>query len=101
MVSGTVTPNSFVLRKQDLTISTRHIAQKHRMTVATAERAGEVDVPRRMQTQPALRDSQIVELARLAIELEHVMGWPVVCECAYHAGQLYLLQCRPVTTLGA
>lgn len=100
VVSGTVTPDSFVLRKQDLTVTSRHIAQKQRMTVATAEQAGEVDVPRRLQTQPALTDSQIVELARLAIELEGVMGWPVDCECAFHAGQLYLLQCRPVTTLG-
>jgi phosphoenolpyruvate synthase/pyruvate phosphate dikinase len=100
VVSGTVTPDSFVLRKQDLTVISRHIAQKQRMTVATAERAGEVDVPRRIQTQPALNDSQIVELARLAIELERVMGWPTDCECAYQAGQLYLLQCRPVTTLG-
>ncbi|MCZ6872681.1 MAG: PEP/pyruvate-binding domain-containing protein [bacterium] len=100
VVSGTVTPDSFVLRKQDLTVTSRHIAQKHRMTVATAEQTGEVDVPRRLQTQPALDDSQIVELTRLAIELEHIMGWPVDIECAYHAGQLYLLQCRPVTTLG-
>lgn len=100
VVSGTVTPDSFVLRKQDLTVTSRHVAQKQRMTVATAEQAGEVDVPRRMQTQPALSDLQLVELAHLAIELERVMGWPVDIECAYHAGQLYLLQCRPVTTLG-
>jgi len=101
VVSGTVTPDSFVLRKQDLTVTSRHIAQKQRMTIATTERAGEVDVPRRLQTQPALSDAQIIELARLASELERVMGWPVDLECAYHEGQLYLLQCRPVTTLGA
>ena len=27
------------------------------------------------------------------------MGWPVDLECAYRGGVLYLLQCRPITTL--
>ena len=27
------------------------------------------------------------------------MGWPVDLECAFKDGKLYLLQCRPVTTL--
>ena len=28
------------------------------------------------------------------------MGWPVDIECAYRGRELYLLQCRPITTLG-
>jgi phosphoenolpyruvate synthase/pyruvate phosphate dikinase len=27
------------------------------------------------------------------------MGWPVDLECAYRDDTLYLLQCRPITTL--
>ena len=27
------------------------------------------------------------------------MGWPVDLECSFKDGKLYLLQCRPVTTL--
>ncbi len=101
VVSGTVTPDSYVIHKQDLTITSRHIAQKRRMTVIASERTEEIDVPRRLQTQAAISDSQVAELARLAIELEQTMGWPVDVECAYHAGRLYLLQCRPVTALGS
>ncbi len=29
------------------------------------------------------------------------MGWPVDVECAFHGDRLYLLQCRPITTLAA
>ncbi|MBT4975704.1 MAG: hypothetical protein HOM86_00005, partial [Gemmatimonadetes bacterium] len=39
------------------------------------------------------------EIAQLARVLEEQMGWPVDIECAYHGEILYLLQCRPITTL--
>ena len=42
---------------------------------------------------------QVAEMAALAIDLEDYMGWPVDIECAYSRGKLYLLQCRPITTL--
>jgi phosphoenolpyruvate synthase/pyruvate phosphate dikinase len=38
-------------------------------------------------------------MADLAISLERTMGWPVDVECAIHGDVLYLLQCRPITTL--
>jgi pyruvate,water dikinase len=46
-----------------------------------------------------LNDEQAIEMARLAITLESTMEHPVDVECAYANGELYLLQCRPITTL--
>lgn len=40
-----------------------------------------------------------MEIARLTIALEVRTGAPVDVECAIAAGTLYLLQCRPITTL--
>ena len=100
VVSGTVTPDSYVVLKRDLTVASRQIAEKHRMTVQAPGGTQEVAVPRTMQSQPSINDEQAAEMAGLAVELEETMGWPADVECAYHAGQLYLLQCRPVTTLG-
>ncbi len=100
VVGGTVTPDSYVVRKQDATILSRHIGEKLRMTVPVSGGTKEVGVPRMLQTQPAASDEQVVEMANLTIELEAAVGWPVDVECAYHGHQLYLLQCRPVTTLG-
>jgi phosphoenolpyruvate synthase/pyruvate phosphate dikinase len=41
-----------------------------------------------------------VELAGLAVELEARMGRPVDVEAAFAGELLYLLQSRPITTLG-
>ena len=100
VVGGTVTPDTWVVNKADMTVVSREVATKERMTVQVSGGTQEVDVPRLLQTQPAIVDEQAVEMASLAVELERKMGWPVDVECAYDAGELYLLQCRPVTTLG-
>jgi pyruvate,water dikinase len=59
-----------------------------------------VDVPRFLRTQASLNDEQVVEMAKLALTLEATMGYPVDVECTYAGAKLYLLQCRPITTLG-
>jgi pyruvate, water dikinase len=100
IVRGTVTPDTYVLRKADLVVVSRAIAEKRRMTVLAPAGTQEVLVPRRQQKAPSIDDSQVIELARLGIALELAMGWPVDIECAYRGRDLYLLQCRPITTLG-
>jgi len=100
IVSGTVTPDTYVIRKSDLAVVSRDIAEKRRMTVLAPAGTHEVPVPRRHQRTPSIDDGQVVELARLGIALESAMGWPVDIECAYRGRNLYLLQCRPITTLG-
>lgn len=69
------------------------------MTVSTPGGTREVEVPRFLRKQSALADEQIMEMARLAITLESTMEHLVDVECAYAGGELYLLQCRPITTL--
>ncbi|MCH7996763.1 MAG: PEP/pyruvate-binding domain-containing protein [Chloroflexi bacterium] len=101
VVGGTVTPDTYVVRKKDMTVASRQVSEKHRMTVSIPGGTREVDVPRFLRTRPAINDDQAIEMARLAMDLEKTMGWPVDIECAYHGDRLYLLQCRPVTTLGA
>jgi pyruvate,water dikinase len=69
------------------------------MTIVAADGVQEVVVPRPMRNVPAVTDEQALEMAHLAQKLERTMGWPVDLECAYADGRLYLLQCRPITTL--
>ena len=99
IVGGTVTPDTFIVRKSDLAITSRTIADKQHMTVSVPDGTREVDVPRFLRKQASLSDGQAAELAQLALTLETTMGYPVDVECAYAGGQLYLLQCRPITTL--
>lgn len=99
VVSGTVTPDTHVVRKLDLTVIERKIADKRRMTVMVPNGVQEVTVPRPMRRQPVMSDAQAVEVARLARTLETQMGWPADIECVYQGEKLYLLQCRPISTM--
>jgi pyruvate, water dikinase len=99
LVGGTVSPDSYFLRKSDLTMERRLIATKRRMTIPAADGTREVDVPSDLQARPAIADAQVREAARLAIDLAQTFGWPVDVECAWENNVLYVLQCRPTTTL--
>ena len=69
------------------------------MTVSASGGTREVDVPRFLRQAACLDDAQVVELAQLALTLQATMGHPVDVEAAFAGGELYLLQCRPITTL--
>ncbi len=99
IVGGTVTPDAFAVRKPDLAVIQRVIADKQRMTVSAPRGTHEMDVPRFLRNEASLHDEQVVEMAKLAMTLEVTMEHPVDVECAYAGGELYLLQCRPITTL--
>lgn len=99
IVSGTVTPDTYVLRKSDLKVLMEEIADKEMMTVAVAGGTTEVPVSEKARTKPALTRAELDAVAGLALSLEGEMGWPVDIECAFCDGLLYLLQCRPITTL--
>lgn len=101
IVGGTVTPDMMVVRKHDLAVQSRQVADKRRMTVSVPGGTQETDVPRFLRTRAALDEAQILEMARLGLSLEARLGWPVDVECAFHEGRLYLLQCRPITTLSS
>ena len=99
IVGGTVTPDTFAVRKSDTQITQRMIADKELMTVSAPKGTHEVEVPRFLRNEASLNDEQVIEMAKLATTLETTMEHPVDIECAYASGDLYLLQCRPITTL--
>ena len=99
IVGGTVTPDTFIVRKSDFAVLQCVIADKQRMTVSAPGGTREVDVPRFLRNTSSLNNEQVIEMAKLAQTLEVTMKHPVDVECAYAGGELYLLQCRPITTL--
>jgi len=100
IVGGTVTPDTIIVDKASLTPLKYEVANKSRMTILAANGVQEVSVPRPMRSQPSVTEHQAIEMAQLAHTLEQVMGQAVDIECSYVDNKLYLLQCRPITTLG-
>ena len=99
IVGGTVTPDLFVLQKESLALTMQEIGTKERMTVRTDLGTDDVDTPAELQHVPSLSEAEVREIATLAVSLEAEVGSPVDIECAIAGGVLYLLQCRPITTL--
>jgi phosphoenolpyruvate synthase/pyruvate phosphate dikinase len=99
VVSGTVTPDTFVVDKPSGEIVDRQIATKAKMTVPATVGVSTVGVPRMLQTLPCLEDEAVLEAAGLALAPEEDHGVPCDVECAWRGDVLHLLQCRPVTAL--
>lgn len=99
IVGGTTTPDTFVVRKDDLEIVSRTIGEKRMMTVPVPGGTRELETPALLRDLPSVTDGLIIELAALALRLENGAGVPVDIECAVHDNDVYLLQSRPITTL--
>ena len=84
-----------IVRKPDLAVVQRVIADKQRMTVSAPGATREVDVPRFLRNTTSLNDEQVIEMAKLALTLEVTMKYPVDVECAYAGGELYLYSAVP------
>jgi pyruvate,water dikinase len=100
IVGGTATPDTYVLNHATREVVWRDIARKERMTMLADMGTEDVHVPADKQTAPCLDDAMVSEIGNLAAMLEAAMGSPVDIECAFAGNVLYLLQCRPITTLG-
>lgn len=102
VVSGLVTPDTFIVRKHDGGIVAREIATKDRAIRYAADvGTHEVELPPERRTIPSLSDAEVLELARLGERIETYYRAPMDVEWALRGGKFYILQARPITTLDA
>jgi len=99
VVGGLASPDSWYLRREDLSVSRLAVGEKAMMTIYSEEGGTrEVAVPRTLRRRPCLSTAQAEELGRLALSLEADVGRPVDIECVFRGDELMLVQCRPITT---
>jgi pyruvate,water dikinase len=104
VVSGEVTPDTWVVNKVDGEIIRRTVASKPRRHVPDPAESGVLDeaVPRELQDRPCLSDAEVQALARLACLVERHHGaaqdieWALARDLPPDRG-LFLLQSRPET----
>ena len=94
VVSGAITPDSFLMSRETDEILERNIATKREMVTE----AGVRQVPDDRQDVPSLRDTQLRELTQLGMRVETFYGQPMDIEWALSDEQFVLLQARHITT---
>jgi len=101
VVSGRVTPDSFVIEKGSLVLRERQIFEKELAIYAHPDGSGTIEkvlTPERART-PSISDEEARAIAVLSCEIEVRHGRPQDVEWGIHDGRIFLLQARPITTI--
>lgn len=102
VVGGQVEPDTYALSKMGPHLLEVRVGNKAFKIVRGADGAdARVDLADAEAIRRVLTDDEVVVLGRLALEVEKHYGAPQDIEWAEEAGKWYLLQTRPITTLGS
>lgn len=101
LVSGQVTPDSYVIDKRDWSLLDVNVATQERMIARKSATGGVAwtPVPAARQAKQKLSGKEIVVLAQMGQKIEKHYGKPQDIEWALAKGKLYITQSRPITTL--
>lgn len=97
VVSGQVTPDSYVVRKSDLSILAINISNQKKALYK--EGWYELNEHTINGHRRKLTRQQILELSKLIIKIENLYGFPCDIEWALEGETFYITQSRPITTL--
>lgn len=101
VVSGRVTPDTFVVDKTSRRVTRHQVATKALKIVPAPGGTADVAIETALQRTASLSDEQAIAVAALAVQVEEQEGRPVDIEWAVLNGEIFLLQARPITAAGA
>lgn len=100
IVSGSVTPDSYVIGKKELSIIDINISDQERQIIKGLKGGVKwVSVLKSLQGKQKLSGKQIIELAKVCLAIENHYKFPCDIEWAQEKGKFYITQSRPITTL--
>ncbi len=97
IVSGNVTPDTYIVDKKTNQIKSKDIRNQKRKLIKVDEKNEWVET--KNGDLQKLNDDLILELYFEIKKLEKFYGFPVDVEWGIENGKLYILQCRPITTI--
>lgn len=100
LVQGMVTPDNYLVDKTTFEILEKNTPLKTNMLVYSGGQNIEQPVPSEKADEPCLDEAKTVELARLVVGIENYYGTPQDIEWALDKTKFYIVQSRPITTLG-
>ena len=101
VVSGSVSPDNYVLDRASKSIVSKFIAAKEIMIIRDPKTQKTVTIKTPLEKREAvvLTDNELLELAKYAEILEKHYGIPQDIEWGVEKGKIYILQSRPITTI--
>ena len=100
IVGGEITPDTYIIDRETLTVRETIIGSKEHMMVSAAGQGTDTrELSAAEREQSSLAEPVLRELAQLAIAVERHFGQPQDIEWAVVNGTLSLLQSRPITNL--
>jgi pyruvate, water dikinase len=101
VVGGQVQPDTYVVAKEGPSIRSVQVGrQSHRLESADDGTVVQVELDDERADARVLSDAEVIELARLGIAVQEHYGEPQDTEWAIADGETYMVQSRPITTLG-
>lgn len=101
VVLGAITPDRYVIDKEKVEIVDKEVnEQPWKIVKAGREGDKHVSVPAELRKKQKLSDEQILDLAKVGLNIEKHYGKPQDTEFAIERGKIYMVQSRPITTLG-
>jgi phosphoenolpyruvate synthase/pyruvate phosphate dikinase len=101
IVSGQITPDSYVVTKDNLNIIDKNVYTQERGIFRDDKKGGNEwrNIPEATAKEQCLSDKQIIELSNLIIKIENHYNFPCDIEWAMEDDIFYIVQSRPITTL--
>jgi pyruvate,water dikinase len=100
IVQGTVTPDHYEVDKKTMTICKKDVRIQEKMMRKKGAANENVLLYKKDGGKQKLTDEQIIALAKIGQKLEKHYYFPQDAEWAIEKGIVYIVQTRPVTTIG-
>jgi len=100
IVSGSITPDAYVISKKDMSIMDVNVSHQERKIVRCLRKGVKwTPVLKKDQEVQKLTGKEIIELSQICMNIEKHYKFPCDIEWAYLKGKFYITQSRPITTL--
>jgi len=100
IVSGSVTPDHYVVDKAGMKVLSKEISKQEWQIVRVKSGSNRhISTPLDKLTSQKLTDEQIIKLAQVGMQVEKHYAAPQDMEWAFEHGSFYMVQARPITTL--
>lgn len=102
VVGGQVEPDTYALSKEGPRLLEVRVGRKaFKIVLGPEGKEHRLDLPEEEATRRVLTDEEAVKLGEFGLKVEKHYGAPQDVEWAEEGGHWYLVQTRPITTLGA